>query len=156
MLNIEIPGVNTLKLIHLVLDFNGTLAADGKIIDGVKEALDYLSKDLHIHIITADTFGTVKCQAQDLPARIKVLTTADQAAEKAEYIRRLGCGQTAAIGNGANDRLMLKEAALGILVIGPEGCSAQTLQTADIITGQIRDALALLQHPKRIGATLRV
>lgn len=44
---------------HLVLDFNGTLAIDGKFIDWVVQLLNKLSEQLSIHVITADTFGTV-------------------------------------------------------------------------------------------------
>lgn len=39
MLKIQIPGRKPIILEHLVLDFNGTIAIDGKIISGVKERL---------------------------------------------------------------------------------------------------------------------
>ena len=32
MLNIEIPGREPLALCHLVLDYNGTIAVDGKLL----------------------------------------------------------------------------------------------------------------------------
>ena len=60
-----------------------------------------------------------------------------------------------AIGNGSNDVLMLKEAALGIGVIGEEGCSKEILKEADFIVKNITDALSALLHPERIVATLR-
>jgi len=36
MLTIEIPGVRTLRIEHLVLDNNGTLACDGRLVKGVR------------------------------------------------------------------------------------------------------------------------
>lgn len=57
MLKIVIPGNVTLGLQHLVLDFNGTLACDGELLDGLKPRLDNLSRHLDIHVVTADTFG---------------------------------------------------------------------------------------------------
>lgn len=39
MIEIEIPGGETLRLEHLVLDFSGTLARDGRLLPGVRERL---------------------------------------------------------------------------------------------------------------------
>jgi len=41
-----------------VLDFNGTLAADGMLLPGVKDQLERLSGVLRLHVLTADTFGS--------------------------------------------------------------------------------------------------
>ncbi|HDS06024.1 MAG TPA: ATPase P, partial [Bacteroides sp.] len=60
MIEIEIPGYKTIHAEHLVLDFNGTLAVDGHLIDGVADQLFRLSADLEVHVLTADTFGTVR------------------------------------------------------------------------------------------------
>jgi soluble P-type ATPase len=73
----------------------------------------------------------------------------------ARYVRRLGAGRTACIGNGRNDRLMLRAAALGIAVILAEGASAETVRAADIVVGDIGHALDLLLEPTRLLATLR-
>jgi len=37
MLEIDIPGTGLLRLQHLVLDYNGTLATDGALLPGVDE-----------------------------------------------------------------------------------------------------------------------
>ena len=42
MLEIEIPGFKRLFLANLVLDYNGTMACDGKLIAGVGERLKLL------------------------------------------------------------------------------------------------------------------
>ena len=45
MVEINIPGYGMLRLEHLVMDYNGTLAVDGRLIDGVKEALNRIAGD---------------------------------------------------------------------------------------------------------------
>ena len=60
MLEVTIPGHKTLNLSHLVLDYNGTIACDGRILEGVKERLETLAQSLEVHILTADTFGGVR------------------------------------------------------------------------------------------------
>lgn len=51
--------------------------------------------------------------------------------------------------------MMLREAALGIAVIGEEGCAASVLKEADIVTANIVHALDLISHPERLVAALR-
>lgn len=74
---------------------------------------------------------------------------------KLDFIQGLGVEQTAAIGNGRNDHLMLAAAALGIAVIGEEGASAQTILASRVVCRDIISALDLLLKPKRLVATLR-
>jgi soluble P-type ATPase len=67
----------------------------------------------------------------------------------------LGETQTAAVGNGRNDRLMLKEAALGIVVVQTEGTAVEAMSAADLLVPGILEALDLLLFPRRLKATLR-
>ncbi|UWG98502.1 ATPase P [Dehalobacter sp. DCM] len=155
MLSIDIPGWKTLNIRMLVLDYNGTLALDGIISDRTKSYLKQLTADFEIHILTSDTFGTVADQCSNLPVTINRLKSQSHTQEKADYMKYLGGKGIAAIGNGANDRVMVGEADLGIAVIGPEGCSPETQSQADIIVNKIEDAFELLLNPNRIIATLR-
>lgn len=155
MLKIEIPGRKPLQIEHLVLDFNGTLATDGMLIDGVEQLLNKLSEQLSIHIITADTFGTVAESLKGVNCKVIVLEKANQEKQKKSYIKQLGPKKCVAIGNGFNDRLMLKFAVLGIATIQPEGAAIKSLQIADIACTSIIDALNLLLNPKRMAATFR-
>lgn len=82
MITIDIPGRKTFHLEHLVLDFNGTLAVDGNLIDGVKERLQELSGKLSIHVITADTFGTVANQLKGINCHVKILEKEQQDRQK--------------------------------------------------------------------------
>lgn len=155
MAHITIPGLTTLSIDYLVLDFNGTLAVDGQLREGVAERLTALSGDMDIHILTADTFGTVADAFKDLPCTVSILESGCQDQAKLNYVKILGAAHTVCIGNGRNDHLMLKEAALGIAVILEEGAATVTLTAADMITTRITDALDLLLKPKRLIASLR-
>jgi len=155
MLEIIIPGYKTLGFEHLVLDYNGTLACDGKLVDGVDDRLAALSKKIKIHILTADTFGQAQSELHDVPCQLSILAADDQAKAKLEYVQKLGLDTTVCIGNGRNDRLMLRDALLGIAVILDEGAALETLNAADLVCTNICSALDLLLNPLRLIATLR-
>lgn len=155
MIEVAIPGFTTVRLSHLVLDFNGTIARDGILIDGVREKLNDLSDRLQIHVITADTVGTAQHALTGIPCNCAILPREDQNEGKLRYIEKLGIKTTACIGNGRNDCLMLKGAILGIAVIQDEGAAREAIMAADIVTHHILDALSLFSHPVRLVATLR-
>ncbi len=155
MIEVNIPGYKVLRIEHLVLDHNGTLAVDGILIEGVKKRLEDLSRVLQIHVVTADTFGKARSQLEGIPCELTVLPTGNQDLGKLAFVKRLGSDRTACIGNGRNDCLMLKEAALGIAVILAEGAAAISLTSADVVCASILSALELLQNPLRLTATLR-
>jgi soluble P-type ATPase len=77
------------------------------------------------------------------------------APQKTALAEELGAAQVAAIGNGVNDADMLRRAALGIAVLGPEGLATACAQAADGIAPNIEAALDLLLYPRRLVATLR-
>jgi soluble P-type ATPase len=156
MIVANIPGKEeTLEIRHLVLDFNGTLALDGKIKPGVAERLIELAGSLQVHVVTAGTFGGVEREIAGIPCTLKVLEGPDQTGQKARYVEELGAVHTACIGNGRNDRAMLEKARLGILVIQEEGAAKESLLAADVVCTGIMDALQLLLRPLRLTATLR-
>ena len=75
--------------------------------------------------------------------------------EKRDHVRTLGPEQVVAMGNGANDVLMLQDAALAIAVLGPEGLCADALRASDVVVADPCAGLGLLLHPARLVATLR-
>jgi len=154
MLTIQIPGREDITLTHLLLDYNGTIAEDGSIIDGVAERLNVLAQELKLYVITADTHGTAARRCQGLPVEALTFPTVNVGRIKAEQARGLS-GGVACIGNGFNDILMSDECALSIAVIGREGCCGALLSHADVVTLSILDALDLLLKPDRLRATLR-
>ena len=152
---IAVPHYKTLQLRHVVLDYNGTLAEDGELKEEAKLLLNDLVLHYEVHVITSDTFGSVKEQLDSFDVGIRVLSSDDHTGEKAAYIEELGSKHCVAVGNGNNDSVMLKKALLGIALIGDEGCSTETLLASDIVCSSIADALKLLLNEKRLIATLR-
>lgn len=155
MIELNIPGRGTLQLEHLVCDVNGTIALDGQLLDGVARLLRSLSDRLTLHLVTADTHGRQMVIDQQLGLKAARLQPGDEAAQKAAYVRELGAAQVVAIGQGANDSAMLREAGLGICVLSPEGTATASLLSADLLAANIFEALSLLENPLRIVATLR-
>ncbi len=149
---VAVPGRTRLTLDHLILDVNGTLTYRGTLIDGVADRLTRLRERVRIHLLSADTFGTLPALAGHLGVDAERV---DTGADKAAAAHRLGAASCAAIGNGANDEQLLRSVALGVAVIGPEGASPRTLAAADIVCVTITDALDLLLDPRTLAATLR-
>lgn len=155
MIEMTIPGRGLIRLENLVCDVNGTLAEDGKLIPGVAKKFEQLSDRLKIHLITADTLGKQAKIDDQLNLKAIRVTPGDEARQKLDFIKKLGSETCASIGQGANDALMLKEAAIGICVLSAEGTSAAAMASCDIVTRDIISALDLLEKTQRIQATLR-
>jgi P-type E1-E2 ATPase len=151
-LQLEIPGRASLALEFLLVDVNGTLSDRGELIDGIAERLAALRGQLEPQLLSADTFGTLDRIAEQLSLPAQVAATAE---EKLAVLSDLGAHRCAVIGNGSNDREMLAQAALGIAVVGPEGCSGSALAACDVACRSILDALDLLSEPRALAATLR-
>jgi P-type E1-E2 ATPase len=155
VIEVTIPGSDTYALTHVVLDLNGTIAEDGGIIAGVKERLTVLSQKLDIVVVTADTNNNADKLVKDLPATIHKIKEVDEGNQKLGLVLQQGKDTTVAIGNGANDISMLKEAVIGICIIGGEGASAQSIMASDLVVATIHDALDLLIKPHRLIASMR-
>ncbi len=155
MIEVKIPGRGVLRLEHLVCDVNGTLAVDGRLIDGVARGLQTLRDRLEIHLLTANTHGRQAVIDSQLGLQAIILSSGEEREQKAAFVRTLGADSVAAVGQGANDAGMLAEAALGICILSPEGTAASALMSADIVAPDILSALELLEKPLRLVATLR-
>ncbi|HVO70812.1 MAG TPA: hypothetical protein VMT24_12250 [Aggregatilineaceae bacterium] len=155
VLSISIPGWGDLHVTNAMFDLNGTLACDGLIADSTRDRLKVLGDTLALYIMTADTHGTLDQVTAGLPVQVQRVQQPLGAAEKHDFLVRLGAGQTVAVGNGGNDVEMLQAAALGIVILGPEGAASAALRSADLVFGHIDDALDSLIHPRRLVATLR-
>jgi len=155
MIRIEIPGGEEIKIKHIVFDVNGTLALDGTLLPEVSSLLMELRERTNIHLLTADTHGKHAKIDQQLGMTAPRVKAGKEAEQKAEFLINLGQDQSAAIGQGANDSLMLKEARIGICVLSEEGTALETLLQADLVTPNINTALSLFIHPTRLVASLR-
>jgi soluble P-type ATPase len=148
MISVDIPGYGTVEIKYLVCDYSGTLSVDGKLISGLKEKLNNLSKK-------ADTHGKAENQLKSINCALKIIEDENQHVRKENYVRELGARNVFAIGNGNNDTLMLSAAGVGVAVCLNEGVSALAISHADIAVNSIDDAFGLLLYPNRLKATLR-
>jgi soluble P-type ATPase len=155
MLELDIPGFGLVRLQHLVSDYTGTLSVDGKLWPGVKEQLNEIAKILTVHVPTADTFGKARAELEGVSCKVHILTGESHDVQKEEFVRMLGAEKVISLGNGNNDRRMLKESKIGIAVCLAEGCSNDALVSSDIVVKSPVDAFDLLLYPNRLMATLR-
>ena len=166
MITIEIPGRATAFEIRVVaVDFNGTIARDGVLIDGVAERMQALvAAGVEVCVLTADTYGTVQAQCEGLGVVVRPFAHAGAAVCKEEIVRGLvataGCepgpgSGICAIGNGFNDVQMFDMADLRICVLEAEGAYAGLFAHADVVVRDACDAFDLLLCPNRLRATLR-
>jgi len=149
---VEIPGRDRLELRYLLLDVNGTLSDRGELLEGVAERVSALRDVLEPRLLSADTFGTLSSIGDRLGIPVQTVRSGD---EKLQVVRNLGASGCVAVGNGSNDAAMLRAAALGVAVVGPEGASGAALAVADLVCRSIVDALDLLRDPRSLAATLR-
>ena len=154
-MTIDIPGYKSLDIENIVLDFNGTIANNGLLIKGVAEWINKISKHFNIYVITADTFGTVRKQLEGINCELTIIPKENQSEAKLEIVRSLNAAHTACFGNGRNDRLMLKEAILGIAIIEDEGTCTETLFASNIVCKSILNAFEIISTPNKLIADLR-
>jgi soluble P-type ATPase len=154
-IDIVFNAIEQYHIEHILLDYNGTLAIDGKLIPEVVPLIKQLSDKVNIHIITADTFKMAAEELKSLPVKLTIIKSGQEKQQKLFYLENLGREKCIAIGNGTNDATMLAKAPISIVVIQSEGASIEALQSAKIVCKNIVDALELCLNPKRIVATLR-
>lgn len=154
MIRIEIPGRETLAIEHVVLDYNGTIAVDGLVLDELKPRLQALLKEVSVTVLTADTYGTVRAECEPLGLRVETFPREGAAECKAEIVKKLRGGR-ACFGNGFNDCRMFDAAELSVAIMEAEGVCGALLPHADVVVRSAAEALDLLLRPDRLRATLR-
>jgi soluble P-type ATPase len=155
VIHVHVPGRAHFSIEYLILDLNGTIALDGKLIRGVRERVVTLSRNVTILVVTADTNKNAEGLLRDLPVTLYRIEEAQEDERKGGLVRERGKEVTVSVGNGCNDVTMLREAAIGICVMGGEGASAEALMASDLVATSITDALDLLLKPNRLKASLR-
>jgi soluble P-type ATPase len=158
---LDIPGLGRRKILLLITDYTGTLSLDGKLTAGVREALSRLSEKVDLKVITADTFGTAAQELTGLRLKIHRLKGpgGDHDLQKRRFLNAFDARSVVALGNGNNDRLLLKSVkeagGLAIAVENGEGCAADAIQSANMLIFGASNALNLLLRTDRLRATLR-
>jgi len=155
MISIDIPGWGNIEIENIVLDLNGTIATDGKIPIEVKEKIKSLAEKVKVYILTADTQLTASEETGEMNVELVRISGEGSKMGKFDFLKTLIPEMTAVIGNGNNDERILKEAALGIAVVGSEGLSTLAMKNADLVVKNISDGLDLFLKTKRLIATLR-
>jgi soluble P-type ATPase len=151
----SIPGRGHFEITNVLFDLNGTLACEGIIAQSTQARLVTLSAIVTLYVMSADTHGTLDQVSAGLPLQVQRMSPGIGAPQKQMFVETLGTQHTIAVGNGRNDAAMLKAAALGIVILGPEGVAPEALLAADVLFGHINDALDSLVNPTRLVATLR-
>ncbi|MDY0234778.1 MAG: HAD family hydrolase [Gudongella sp.] len=155
MLLYEIPGRDNIEIENVVLDYNGTIAIDGKLIDGAKELINILAEHVDIYILTADTYGTVEKECGDINGEIMTFPKENAGESKKKIVEKLGGQRTICVGNGYNDIPMFEEAIISIAVIEGEGVSGKLLSNASIVVRNIIEGINIILNKNMIKATLR-
>ncbi len=152
---VEIPGREKIEIKDIVFDYNGTIAIDGKLIGDVSKNINELSSSFNFYVITADTYGTVKKELENTNCKVITIPALSQDMAKLNFVKELGLNTCLSVGNGRNDKLMLKETILGIAILQDEGLCTETLLNSDILVKSIFDVFAFLKDSNRLIATLR-
>ena len=154
MISIQRPGMESLDIHFVLIDFEGTLAMDGRVHPKAKDKVNLLSKRVTITILTKSNREKVEETLRKMRAEILYVTEGDSSQQKLNVLQRLGPHQTAVIGNGLDDVRILEQAGLGMCVIGKEGASAEAMAKADLVVTHVLDALDFLLKPSRQRAIL--
>ena len=154
MISILRPGQEPLEVDFILVDFDGTLASDGRVHPKAKDKLNLLGKRARIHILAKGERERVEEVLTKVRAEVVYIAEGEASQAKSDLLRQLGRGRTVAIGNGVEDASMIEEAGLGICILGKEGTAASTLARADLAFTSILDALDFLLKPLRQKGTL--
>lgn len=152
---INIPGTGELTIDKLLLDYNGTLAVEGRLLPGVKDAIERISSQVSISVITADTYGSVQAALDGSSCEVITIGEGAQDQQKLAYLNQLGAQTTMAVGNGRNDMLMLEAAVVGVAVVQGEGAHTKALLSADMVCSNILDVFRFFSVPDSLKASLR-
>ena len=133
---IDIPGFGSRNILSILTDYTGTLSRGGRLSDGNKEILFKVSDLLDVHVLKADTFGKAEDELTGIPVTFHRLSGERQDIQKQEYGWKIGLRQSAVLGNGNNDRLLLKAAkdvgGIAIAVDNGEGCATDALLISNL------------------------
>lgn len=154
MIIIQRPGFEPMEIENILIDFEGTLAQDRRVNPKAKDKINLLSKRTKIYIFTTQDKDTVEKVLKKIRAEIIFLKEGESTQGKLDLLSNLNAKNSVFIGNGEDDKEVMKDVAFGIAVIGKEGASVETIKMADILFFNMIDALDFLLKPLRQKATL--
>ncbi len=154
MIILQKPGGPHLEIESLLIDYEGTLAIDGRVHPKAKDKINLLSKRINIYILAKGEKEKVEERLKNVKAEVLFLQEGETTRQKLELLKKVGPERALAIGNGLDDGPLLEEAGFSICVIGQEGASGKALQKADLIVTDIIHGLDFILKPLRQKATL--
>jgi len=160
MIKLLIPGFGPLEINRVVTDYTGTHSLKGVVRRSVRTRLAQLARLVEVHVLTIDTFGTVRRELARLPVELHLLKYSRRNdKEKQRFVMKYEPKHVAAFGNGTIDRLLLKTVrdagGLAVAVDNGEGCALEAILNANILVHGSEQALDLLLEPNSCKATLR-
>jgi soluble P-type ATPase len=149
MIKLMIPGFGPLEIRRVVTDYTGTHSFKGVVRRTVKARLAQLAKLVEVHVLTIDTFGTVRRELARLPVELHILKSQSRNdKEKQRFVLSYEPKHVAAFGNGSIDRLLLKTVrdagGLAVAVDNGEGCGLEAILNANVFVHGSEQALDLL------------
>lgn len=84
MISIEIPGWGNIGIENIVLDLNGTIATDGKILPEVKKKISSLAGRVKIYVLTADTQGNATEEIREM--KVELITIDGKDSKEGKFI----------------------------------------------------------------------
>jgi len=157
MKEINIPNYGKFIIENVIFDLNGTLQFKGQISEELFNKFEQLKDNYNVYIISADIRGNLKELANNLNVsfiKINPKETTEAEAKNNELIK-LNKDKTIAVGNGNNDALMLKNAVIGISVLGKEGATVKSILNSDVVFPNPISVLDFLLDEKIMIGTLR-
>lgn len=157
MRKIIIPYHGEITIKNVIFDINGTIQFKGQISEELVQKFEELKKFYNIFLVSSDTRGNLKNIAKKLGVNFKKVNTQgiNDAEAKNNELKKLGKEVTVAVGNGNNDALMLKNAILGIAILGSEGASTRSILNSDVVFTDVINAIEFLLDEKTMISTLR-
>ncbi len=80
------PASGKITIAYIVTDYTGTLSCGGELTPGVKNRLRRLKAMAEIHVVSSDSFGTVRAELAAIPLEPHILTTSEHDEEKRKYV----------------------------------------------------------------------
>lgn len=154
MILLQRPGQPNIEIECLLIDYEGSLAIDGRVHPKAKDKINLLSKRVKIYILVKGEKEKVEERLKNVKAEVLFLQEGQATLAKLELLKRVGSERTVAIGNGMDDVPLFEKAGFSIGVIGKEGASGEALKKADLVVTDVLNGLDFLLRPLRQKATL--
>lgn len=151
-----IPGFGDCIIYTILLDLNGTINYYGKRPKFLKDYIEKLKTHFNIYIASANTRGDLDRITGELGVEgLQLNSDLGEQDAKLELVSKLDPETTIMIGNGNNDVKALKEARIGIAVLGSEGASSKAIMNSDLCVSNVIDAFKIIMDGRAMIATLR-